>query len=85
MSRDRAALMFGFIVEHQTLAMKAAWIEWKHGRGAEVAMQWIENTLGGPGLIPDPDDGTDAQAFFDREIAYSRHRQRQAEEALNAE
>lgn len=49
------------------VAMQAAWIEWKHGAGAESAMAWIENTLGGPGLIPDEDEqyGKEAQAWFD--------------------
>jgi hypothetical protein len=47
------------------VTMQAAWIEWRNGRGAEVAMQWIENTLDGPGLIPDPDAPyyDDAQKF----------------------
>jgi len=49
------------------LTMQAAHIEWKHGGGAEVAMQWIENTLFGPGLIPDESEpyGTQAQEYFD--------------------
>jgi hypothetical protein len=48
-------------------AMQAAWIEWQHGKGAEAAMQWIENTLAGPGNIPDEDAeyGKEPQAFFD--------------------
>lgn len=47
------------------VTMQAAWIEWRNGRGAEAAMQWIENTLDGPGLIPDDDDPyiNDAQSF----------------------
>lgn len=50
-----------------TVAMQAAWIEWQHGRGADAAMQWIANTLFGPGLIPDESEpwAKDAQAFFD--------------------
>jgi len=49
------------------VVMQAAWIEWKHGKGADAAMQWIENTLAGPGLIPSPDEpwATEAQAYFD--------------------
>jgi len=48
-------------------AMQAAWIEWVHGGGAQAAMGWIENTLEGPGLIPDEDElnGKCAQAWFD--------------------
>lgn len=47
------------------VTMQAAWIEWQHGRGAEAAMEWIQNTLVGPGQIPDEDDpyGTDAQSW----------------------
>lgn len=54
-------------------AMQAAWIEWKHGNGAEAAMQWIENTLDGPGQIPDdPDEPyvTEAQAYYDLNCAH---------------
>src|SRR5690606_9822431 len=59
-------------------AMQAAWIEWRRGRGADAAMQWIENTLIGPGLIPG-DVESDAQAFFDRAIAeIENHQIRQA-------
>ncbi len=49
------------------VAMQAAYIEWKHGRGADAAMQWIGNTLRGPGLIPGEGEpyATEAQAWFD--------------------
>ena len=48
------------------VTMQAALIEWKHGNGAEAALQWIVNTLCGPGLLPDPDApyGKDAQRFM---------------------
>lgn len=48
------------------VTMQAAWIEWKHGAGADAAMQWIENTLAGPGLIPSEQApyGKEAQAFM---------------------
>lgn len=48
-------------------ANQAAWIEWKHGAGAEAAMGWIQNGLAGPGHIPDEDEpyGREAQAYFD--------------------
>lgn len=51
----------------QIVAQQAAWIEWKHGGGAEAGMQWIENGLDGPGHIPDEDEpyGKEAQAWFD--------------------
>ncbi|MEY4427510.1 MAG: hypothetical protein RLZZ182_199, partial [Pseudomonadota bacterium] len=47
--------------------MQAAWIEWKHGKGPEAALEWIANTLEGPGLIPDETApyGKEAQAFYD--------------------
>lgn len=44
------------IIHDQGVAMQAAWIEWKHGKGAEAAMQWIEAELEGPGHIPDDSD-----------------------------
>lgn len=56
--------------QHNTIvAMQAAWIEWKHGQGAEAAMQWIENTLDGPGLVPwehaeDTTWSTDPNGYF---------------------
>jgi hypothetical protein len=54
------------ILHDQCTAMQAAWIEWKHGKGADAAMLWIQNTLWGPGLIPDEDApwGRDAQMWF---------------------
>lgn len=49
------------------VSMQAAWIEWRHGKGAEAAMGWIQNTLTGPGLIPDSEApyGKEAQAWMD--------------------
>ncbi len=48
------------------VTMQAALIEWKHGKGAEAALQWLVNTLAGPGLLPSPDEpwGKDAQAYM---------------------
>ncbi len=53
------------------VVMQAAWIEWKHGKGAEDALGWIENTLDGPGLIPDETEpwAKEAQAYFDKNRA----------------
>ncbi|MCY1253054.1 hypothetical protein D9M68_122780 [compost metagenome] len=55
------------IVHDHVVVMQAAWIEWEHGRGADDAMEWIQNTLVGPGHIPDEDApyGKEAQAWFD--------------------
>ena len=49
------------------VAMQAALIEWRHGGGAEAALRWIENTLDGPGLLPNENEpyGKEAQAYFD--------------------
>lgn len=57
----------GKIVHDMVVAEQAAWIEWRHGNGAEAAMVWIHNGLAGPGHIPDEDAayGKDAQAWFD--------------------
>src|SRR5690606_29161065 len=65
-------------------AMQAAWIEWRRGRGADAAMQWIENTLIGPGLIPG-DNESDAQAFFDRAIAEIENHQIRDAAALRSD
>lgn len=48
------------------VTMQAAIIEWRHGRGAEAAMLWVENTLDGPGLLPDANDpyGRDPQMWM---------------------
>lgn len=64
---DGATKILSDAMHDNIVAMQAAWIEWRHGRGPEAAMQWIENTLYGPGFIPKHDApyGTEAQAFFD--------------------
>ena len=58
---------FGKVIHNMTVGQQAAWIEWKHGKGAEAGMAWIQNALFGPGFIPDEDEpyGKEAQAFFD--------------------
>lgn len=48
------------------LAMRSACIEAEHGEGDKAGMQWIFNTLLGPGEFA-PDEETDAQAYFNRE------------------
>ena len=55
------------VIHDYTVVMQAAYIEWKRGKGADAAMQWIENTLWGPGHIPSPDEpwGKEAQAYYD--------------------
>jgi len=55
------------IIHDQVVVMQSAWIEWRSGKGADAAMQWIENELEGPGHIPE--EGTPfcdlPQAWFD--------------------
>lgn len=62
----------GRVIHNMTVGKQAAWIEWKHGGGAESAMEWIENGLEGPGLIPEDDEphATNAQAYFDANVSY---------------
>ncbi|HDU8664030.1 TPA: hypothetical protein RG707_003871 [Serratia liquefaciens] len=55
-------LLFG----KNLLAMRAAVIEAEHGEGHTAGMQWIFNTLFGPGEFA-PANETDAQAYFNRE------------------
>ena len=55
----------GDMLNDQCVVMQAAWIEWKHGKGAEAAMTWIHNTLWGPGLLPEGPYDHDAQKWFD--------------------
>lgn len=77
----RASVMLGYAHSRSIAAMQAAWIEWKHGRGADAGMQWIENTLWGPGLIPGEDGKPigSAQAFFDAALEEIEERRKQAE------
>jgi hypothetical protein len=56
-------LLFG----RYLLAMRSALIEEEHGKGPAAAMEWIYNSLAGPGELP-PEGETDSQAYFDREI-----------------
>ncbi len=55
-------LLFG----KNLLAMRAAVIEAEHGEGHTAGMQWIFNTLFGPGEFA-PANETDAQGYFNRE------------------
>lgn len=50
------------------LVMQAAIIEWRTTGDAKNGMEWIFNTLLGPGELPSEDE-KDAQAYFDREYA----------------
>lgn len=68
---ERRAIMFGDLMHHQILAMRAAVVD-AHLRGHEHGMAWVENTLCGPGHLPDIDAARaegGAQCMFDREVA----------------
>lgn len=66
--QEREHLKMVTNMHHDALVtMQAALIEWKHGKGAEAALQWLVNTLAGPGLLPSADEpwGKDAQRYMD--------------------
>jgi len=66
---ERRAIEYGDIVHKQVLAMRAAVVAWQR-EGAEIGMQWIANTLAGPGHLPsDEDTAMGAQPLFDKEVA----------------
>lgn len=68
---ERRAITFGDIVHQQVLAMRAAVVA-GHLESPEAGMRWIENTLRGPGHLPDVDEAMElggAQALFDKEVA----------------
>lgn len=48
------------------VAMQCAIIEAEHGEGYSAGIDWIFNTLQGPGILP-PDSETNAQEYADRE------------------
>jgi len=68
---ERRAITFGDIVHTQVLAMRAAYVDAKLN-GSDAGMAWIENTLEGPGQLPDlaaaKKEGG-AQCMFNREMA----------------
>lgn len=68
---ERRAITFSDIVEKQVIAMRAAVVAGKL-EGLDVGMQWIANTLCGPGHLPDVDEAKalgGAQALWDKETA----------------
>ena len=76
MASDEEVKVLAATNHNLIVAMQAAYIEWRHGGGAEAAMNWIGNTLDGPGLIPDGDEpySTEAQAYWDANNAYQMPR-----------
>jgi hypothetical protein len=70
-SSERRAIMFGDLMHRQILAMRAAVVD-GHLKSPEHGLQWIVNTLEGPGHLPDLDEARalgGAQALFDKEVA----------------
>ncbi len=67
----RMRMEFGDIISNHSMAMQSALID-SRLRGPEHGMQWIFNTLWGPGLLPDVDAAQamgGAQAWFDAKAA----------------
>ena len=73
--KKKAIEHISFHLEMVLCAMQAAYVEMCN-TGADNAMRWIENTLDGPGLIPDVPKGITAQEFFDKEMAELESRMR---------
>ncbi len=68
---ERRAIVFGDIMAKHIIAMGAAVIE-GHLTSPADGLQWIVNTLAGPGNLPDLDEARvlgGAQAWFDAEMA----------------
>lgn len=73
--KKKAIEHISFHLEMVLCAMQVAYVEMCN-TGADNAMRWIENTLDGPGLIPDVPKGITAQEFFDKEMAELESRMR---------
>ena len=68
---ERRAIAFGDIVAQHVMAMRAAVVDAKLN-GPEAGIAWIENTLEGPGHLPDVEAAKaegGAQCMFNREMA----------------
>jgi hypothetical protein len=83
----------GRIIHDMTVANQAAWIEWKHGGGADAAMEWVENGLEGPGLLPgsceDDIDEADPilknpQGYYDRYSSWNGGKTGNADRIIGA-
>ncbi len=54
------------LLDNSIVVMQCACIEWKK-QDAETAMEWIQNTLAGPGLLPTNGDmEASAQDYYDK-------------------
>lgn len=68
---ERRALMFGDILNKHILAMRAAVVD-GHLISPSHGLQWIVNTLEGPGHLPNLEEARalgGGQALFDKEVA----------------
>lgn len=66
---ERRAIAYGDIVAQHTIAMRAAVVAWQR-EDASAGMEWIANTLCGPGHLPGEESiALGAQAMFDKEMA----------------
>lgn len=68
---EKRAILFGDLLHQNIIAMRAAIVAGKL-EGLEQGLQWIANTLEGPGHLPDLDEARvrgGAQAMFDAEMA----------------
>jgi hypothetical protein len=68
----RVRIMQGDAIANHVIAMQAALLEWYGSGTADSGMQWIENTLAGPGFLPDMKEAAElggAQAWFDAKMA----------------
>jgi hypothetical protein len=68
---ERCAILYSDVIANHCIAMQAAVIAGLRESQAH-GIQWIVNTLRGPGLLPDMADADaigGAQAWFDREMA----------------
>ena len=71
---EKRAILFGDLLHQNIIAMRAAVVAGKL-EGLAQGLQWIANTLEGPGHLPDLDKAREmggAQAMFDAEIAEHR-------------
>ena len=67
--RRRSNWILSQTIHNIMVGNQSAWIEWQQGDGAEKAMEWIQNGLIGPGLIP-VSNGKSAQEFCDANSDY---------------
>lgn len=77
---ERGAKSMSYVIDNHCIAMQSALID-AHERGHQQGLQWIWNTLVGPGLLPDFDEAKamgGAQAWFDAKTAESEALKRSA-------